>query len=54
MPEKIIFWDKASLKNFIHASVQVVTTVMLYSRLIYLRGPFCMISFSVAEENMLN
>ena len=31
-----IFWDKVNLS----VSVQVVTTVMLYSRLIYLSGPF--------------
>ena len=42
-----IFWDKVNLS----VSVQVVTTVMLYSRLIYLRGPFCMISISLAEAS---
>ena len=43
-----IFWDKVNLSVSV---VQVVTTVMLYLRLIYLSGPFCMISISLAEAS---
>ena len=52
-----VYLHICSLTSFMHekvslsVSVQVVTTVMLYSRLIYLRGPFCMISISLAEAS---
>ena len=52
-----VYLHICSLTSFKHeklslsVSVQVVTTVMLYSCLISLRGQFCMISISLAEAS---